>query len=59
MDAEDHGRYLEIMSHYKERYHFFLYGYALMGNHVHLLMETRGGCSAQRRQVNTAKKERQ
>jgi REP element-mobilizing transposase RayT len=40
-EEKDYVRYLEILSHYKDRYHFFLYGYVLMGNHVHLLMEMR------------------
>jgi putative transposase len=38
--AEDYVRYLKILAEYKNRYHYALYGYVLMGNHVHLLMET-------------------
>jgi len=37
---EDFTKYLDLLSRYKERYSFFLYAYALMTNHVHLLLET-------------------
>lgn len=37
----DYEKYLEILSRYKSQYKFFLYSYALMNNHVHLLVETR------------------
>jgi REP element-mobilizing transposase RayT len=40
-DKEDYRRYLDILSNYKRRYHFALYGYVLMSNHVHLLIETK------------------
>ncbi len=36
----DYKKYLEILSRYKSQYKFFLYSYALMNNHVHLLVET-------------------
>jgi putative transposase len=39
-DESDHTRYIEILKHYKEKYRFLLYHYALMGNHVHLVLET-------------------
>ncbi len=39
-DQTDYLHYLHILSRYKLRYPFFLYAYALMGNHVHLLIET-------------------
>ncbi len=39
-DKYDFRKYLEILSGYKERHQFCLYGYVLMSNHVHLLMET-------------------
>lgn len=39
--AEDYQRYLKILADYKSRYDFLLYGYVLMENHVHLLMETK------------------
>jgi putative transposase len=38
---EDYERYLRILGDYKTRYEFNLYAYVLMGNHVHLLMETK------------------
>lgn len=38
-DEEDFQRYLEIIQKYKERYGFQLYHYALMTNHVHLVIE--------------------
>lgn len=38
---EDYSRYLELLARYKDKYSFFLYAYALMSNHVHLLIETR------------------
>jgi putative transposase len=37
---EDFAKYLNLLARYKERYSFFLYAYALMKNHVHLLLET-------------------
>jgi putative transposase len=36
----DYSRYLDLLARYKDRYGFRLYAYALMGNHVHLLVET-------------------
>src|SRR4030042_2472899 len=39
--TEDYERYLKILGDYKARYDFLLYAYVLMGNHVHLLMETK------------------
>ncbi len=36
----DLEKYLTILAYYKTRYSFYLYGYVLMGNHVHLLIET-------------------
>jgi putative transposase len=41
----DYESYLDIVLRYKERYDFRLYHYALMTNHVHLVVETttRGG----------------
>ena len=37
---EDYGRYLDLLLRYKKRYHYKLYAFALMPNHLHLLMET-------------------
>jgi REP element-mobilizing transposase RayT len=39
--TEDYERYLRILWDYKLRYNFVLYAYVLMGNHVHLLIETK------------------
>jgi REP element-mobilizing transposase RayT len=36
----DYARYFDLLARYKERYGFRLYAYVLMGNHVHLLIET-------------------
>jgi len=36
---EDSIRYLEILSKYKKRYNFAVYGYCLMPNHVHLILD--------------------
>lgn len=38
--TEDYERYLKILEDYKLKYDFLLYAYALMENHVHLLVET-------------------
>lgn len=40
-DPLDYRKFLEILIGYKQRYHFHLYAYILMSNHVHLLIETR------------------
>jgi REP element-mobilizing transposase RayT len=39
-DTEDRERFLKKLIEYKERYDFILYAYVLMGNHIHLLIET-------------------
>jgi len=39
LDGEDYQAYLSYLPQYKVRYHFHLYAYALMRNHVHLLLE--------------------
>jgi len=39
LDEKDYLRYLSYLSEYKTRYQFHLYAYALMPNHVHLLLE--------------------
>ncbi len=39
-DEEDYGKYLELLARYKNLYKYRLYAYVLMGNHVHLLVET-------------------
>jgi putative transposase len=38
-DESDFNKYLEVLLRYKEKYHFKLYHYVLMTNHVHLVME--------------------
>jgi len=39
IEDEDFNKYLELLKHYKNKYYFRLYGYCLMPNHVHLIME--------------------
>ena len=39
-DEKDYERYKDVLKRYKERYKFALYHYALMRNHVHLVLET-------------------
>ncbi|MBU1726882.1 MAG: transposase [Candidatus Omnitrophica bacterium] len=36
---EDYEKYLELIKHYKRKFHFQLYAYCLMPNHVHLAIE--------------------
>jgi putative transposase len=38
---DDYERYLKILGNYKIQYDYVLYAYVLMGNHVHLLIETK------------------
>jgi putative transposase len=37
----DYQQFLQVLVTYKARYSFHLYAYVLMGNHVHLLIETK------------------
>jgi REP element-mobilizing transposase RayT len=37
---EDYERYRDLLLRYKKKYHYKLYAFALMPNHLHLLMET-------------------
>jgi putative transposase len=39
IDQADFARYEEILKHYKKKFKFKLYGYCLMPNHVHLILE--------------------
>lgn len=39
IDDEDRMKYFGILLKYKEKYHFKLYHYVLMTNHVHLVLE--------------------
>ncbi|MBU2699483.1 REP element-mobilizing transposase RayT [Sporomusaceae bacterium BoRhaA] len=36
---EEKQKYLELIKDYKERYGFHLYAYAIMDNHIHLLLQ--------------------
>jgi len=40
LTPKDYQKYLYLVQRYKERYDFQLYAYALMSNHLHLLIET-------------------
>jgi REP-associated tyrosine transposase len=44
-DDEDFGKYLELCRRYKEKYGVKVYSWAMMNNHVHLLLETTEGSS--------------
>jgi REP element-mobilizing transposase RayT len=39
-DEADRHEYIKRLQRYKEKYGFLLYAFVLMGNHVHLLIET-------------------
>jgi len=39
-EDKDYQLYLKFLKEYKDRFGFYLYGYALMPTHVHLLIET-------------------
>ena len=41
LDEKDLKTYLSYLSEYKLRYPFYLYAYALMKNHFHLLLEVK------------------
>jgi putative transposase len=38
-DEDDFRKYLDLLLRYKEKYHFKLYHYVMMSNHVHLVIE--------------------
>ncbi len=38
-DDEDFGTYLKVLKKFKEKYFFKFYGYCLMNNHTHLVIE--------------------
>ncbi|NOZ20487.1 MAG: transposase [Planctomycetes bacterium] len=40
LDEDDFRRYKTLLRRYRNKFHFKLYSYALMPNHVHLLLET-------------------
>jgi len=41
-EEEDFLKYLELLSKYKKKYKFSLFGYCLMPNHVHLMIDPNG-----------------
>jgi len=41
-DAEDKKKYLSLVKKYKTLYNFKLYGYCLMDNHLHLIIDANG-----------------
>lgn len=40
VDEKDNNKYMNILIKYKKRYKFKLYGWCLMNNHVHLVIES-------------------
>ncbi len=40
-DTSDYQKFIQFLTIYKNRYHYSLYAYVLMSNHIHLLIETR------------------
>jgi REP element-mobilizing transposase RayT len=40
-DPSDNQKFLEILASYKQRFHFQLYAYVLMSNHIHFIIETK------------------
>ena len=42
-DEEDFRKYIDLLLRYKEKYHFKLYHYVMMTNHVHLVIEPSEG----------------
>jgi REP element-mobilizing transposase RayT len=42
-DAEDYKMYLDLLKRYKEQYGFKLFSFALIPNHLHLLIELKEG----------------
>ncbi len=54
-EDEDNRRFLKILKRYKDISKFELYGYCLMGNHVHLLMkETEETVSSVMKRINSS-----
>ena len=43
-DDQDRGRYLDILTRYKEKFKFQIYAYCLMPNHLHLLGRDPDNC---------------
>ncbi|MFA5336684.1 MAG: transposase [Candidatus Omnitrophota bacterium] len=38
-DVSDYEKYLQLLKKYKSKYHFKLYGYCLMSNHIHMIID--------------------
>lgn len=38
-ETVDYERYLQLLKKYKLKYHFKLYGYCLMNNHIHMIID--------------------
>ncbi|MBD3808589.1 MAG: transposase [Epsilonproteobacteria bacterium] len=54
LDEDDYRAFLEILEVSKERYHFTIHSLCLMGNHYHLLIETKhDNLSLIARQINS------
>ena len=43
LEEADFSNYIDILKCYKKKYCFSLYGYCLMPNHAHLIMEVKNG----------------
>lgn len=41
LETDDYETYLELLTRYKKRYYFKLYGYCMMINHTHLIIDPR------------------
>lgn len=56
LDEHDFHRYKSLLRRYRNKFHFNLYAYSLMPNHVHLLIETSadGSISKIMHAINTA-----
>lgn len=39
IERVDYEKYLQLLRRYKAKYHFKLYGYCLMKNHIHLIVD--------------------
>lgn len=43
VEKSDFMKYLELLRHYKREFKFRLYGYCLMPNHIHLILQINDG----------------
>lgn len=48
LEQEDYQKYVEILTHYRNKFWFKLFGYCLMPNHVHLIMKIKKGTDLQK-----------